>query len=95
MPQIQSSLDSDHLYSLPVGQSSAYVGRSGGGAGPLGEILIGAGVGGTKIGAAIGAGTVAGSKKNAAMTIVKFEQKRLRVILCLVSKRFPRKVGPS
>ena len=32
MPQIQSSLDSDHLYSCCVGQSSAYDGRSGGGA---------------------------------------------------------------
>ena len=95
MPQIQSWLDSDHLYSCSDGQSSAYVGKSGGGTLSLGEIIIGAGVGCTKIDAAIGAGTVAGSKKNAAMTIVKFEQKWLQVILCLVSKRFSRKVGPS
>ena len=84
MPQTHSALLSDHQYSSSLGASSSDVGKSGGGR--LGE-SIGAGVGCTKLDAAIGAGTGAGSKKNAAMTIVKFEQKWLRVILCVVSKR--------
>ena len=81
MPQSQSSLDSDHLYCCSLGKSSSYVGKSGGG-----RLGVGDGAVCTKLGAAIGAGAGDGSKKNDDMSIVKFEQKWLRVILCVVSK---------